>query len=67
MLKSLLIYVPALALVSMLVAMWGPSLWRCRGDGSNDVADTRQERADLREEIHHLKAERPLGEESGGA
>jgi hypothetical protein len=67
MLKSLLIYLPVIAFVAMHVAMWLPSLWGRRGDGSNDVADTRQERADLREEIRHLKAERPLGEESGGA
>jgi len=67
MLKSLLIYVPALACVAMLVAMWMPTLSGRRRAGSSDEGATRQELAGLRREIARLKAERQLGGESCGA
>jgi hypothetical protein len=67
MLKSLLIYVPVPACVAMLLAMRVLMLMGRRRDGSSGERATRHEVAELHDEVARLRAERALGEASGGA
>ncbi len=61
---TLLLYLPALACVGMMLLICVPMMRNMHtGHGESEDTATRQEVAELREELARLKAERVLQEE----
>ena len=58
--RTLVVYLPALACGAMMLLICVPMLLGRRHDQSADQSASRQEVAELREEISRLKADRAL-------